>query len=95
MFGNEMFVPAALRVSLALAGGLSLIVVAERHHLRELSSGVLFKRWRTWDITAPLFGAATMVPGAFGFVFVMALSFKGLRNNAIFVGLSRHYCNSI
>ncbi|HJR46073.1 MAG TPA: phosphatidate cytidylyltransferase [Actinomycetota bacterium] len=91
MFGNELFIPAATRLTLALAGGLSLIVVAERHHLRELRTGVLFKRWRTWAITAPLFGAAVMGPGVLGVVFVMALSFQGLREYATIVGLPRAY----
>ena len=92
MFANEFFMPAAMRLSLALAGGLSLIVVAERHHLSELRTGVLFKRWRTWAITAPLFGAAVMGPGALGVAFVMALSFQGLREYATIVDLPKPYC---
>ena len=91
MFGNELFMPAAMRLSLALVGGLSLIVVAERHHLRDLTAGVLFKRWRTWAMTAPLFGAAVMGPGVLGVAFVMALSFQGLREYATIVGLPRAY----
>ena len=91
MFGNEMFVPAATRLSMALAGGLSLIIFAERHHLKELSARVLFKRWRTWAISAPLFGAAVMGPGALGVAFVMALSFQGLREYSTIVDLPRPY----
>lgn len=91
MFGNELFMPAAMRLSLALAGGLSLIVFAERHHLRDLSGGLLFTRWRTWAMTAPLFGAAVMGPGTFGVAFVMALSFQGLREYCTIVGLPRQY----
>lgn len=91
MFGNELFAPAAMRLSLALTGGLSLIVVAERHHLKDLTAGVLFKRWRTWAISAPLFGAAVMGPDAFGVAFVMALSFQGLREYATIVDLPRPY----
>ena len=91
MFTSEFFVPAATRVSLALAGGLGLIVVAERHHLRDLTARVLFLRWRTWAITAPLFGAAVMGPSALGVAFVMALSFQGLREYSDIVGLPRPY----
>src|SRR5688500_18082010 len=91
MFAGELFVPAATRLCLALAGGLGLIVFAERHRLKELTAGVLFKRWRTWAITAPLFGAAVMGPGALGVAFVMALSFQGLREYATIVDLPRPY----
>jgi phosphatidate cytidylyltransferase len=91
MFGSEFFAPAATRLSLALAGGLGLIVVAERHHLRELTRRVLFLRWRTWAMTAPLFGAAVMGPGAFGVAFVMALSLQALREYADIVELPQAY----
>lgn len=91
MFGSELFMPAAARVSLALAGGLGLIVFAERRHLRELTSRVLFLRWRTWAITAPLFGGAVMGPGALGVAFVMALSFQALREYAAIVELPKPY----
>ncbi len=95
MFGGELFVPAATRLSLALAGGLSLIVIAERRHLRELTSRVLFLRWRTWALSAPLFGAAAMGPVAFAVAFVMALSFQGMREYAALVGLDRRYARCL
>lgn len=91
MFGNEMFVPAALRLSASLAGGLGLIVLAERRHLRELTHRTLFLRWRTWAFSAPLFGAAAMGPLAFAVVFVMALSLQGLREYSSLVELPRRY----
>ena len=47
MFGGELFVPASIRLAAALAGGLGLILVVERHHLRELTNHVLFIHWRT------------------------------------------------
>jgi len=91
MFGNEMFVPAALRLSASLAGGLGLIVLVERRHLRDLTRRTLFLRWRTWALSAPLFGAAAMGPVAFAVVFVMALSFQGAREYAALVELPRRY----
>lgn len=90
-FAEGLLVPAAQRVSLALAGGLGLIVVAERHHLRDMTRRLLFVRWRTWAITAPLFGAAVMGPVWLGAVFVSALSFQGLREYAALVDLPRRY----
>lgn len=91
MFGNEMFVPAAIRLSASLAGGLGLIVLAERRHLRDLTRRTLFLRWRTWAFSAPLFGAAAMGPSAFAVVFVMILSFQGLREYARLVELPKRY----
>jgi phosphatidate cytidylyltransferase len=91
MFASDLFVPAATRLILALAGGLSLIVVAERRNVRELTKGVLFLRWRTWAFSAPLFGAAAMGPAALSVVFVMALSLQGLREFARLVDLPAPY----
>ncbi|MCA1833658.1 MAG: phosphatidate cytidylyltransferase [Actinomycetota bacterium] len=88
---DELFVPAAERVSLALAGGLGLVVAAERHHLKEMTSRVLFVRWRTWAITAPLFGTAVMGSRALAVAFVCAISLQGLREYAHLVELPVPY----
>ena len=91
MFASELFLPAAARLALALTGGLGMIVFAERHHLSELTHRTLFLRWRTWAISAPLFGAACMGPLPFAVVFVMALAFQGMREYAALVDLPRQY----
>jgi phosphatidate cytidylyltransferase len=91
MPASDLFVPAAARLVLALAGGLGLIVVAERHHLKELTGRVLFLRWRTWAISAPLFGAAAAGPLPLAVLFVMALSFQGMREYGSLVGLTPRY----
>jgi len=57
---NDLFIPAAERVSLALGGGLGAILILERHRLRTVARSTLFVRWRTWLVTAPVFGAAIM-----------------------------------
>lgn len=95
MFGNDLFVPAALRLTAALAGGLGLILVAERRHLRDLTKRVLFVRWRTWAMSAPLFGAAAMGPVELAVAFVMAISFQGMREYAALVDLPRPYRNAM
>jgi phosphatidate cytidylyltransferase len=95
MFANDLFVPAATRLVLALAGGLGAILIAERHHLRELTGRVLFLRWRTWAFSAPLFGAAAMGPAPFAVVFVMGLSFQGMREYAKLVDLPRSYRHAL
>lgn len=91
MFGNELFFPAALRLGASLAGGLGLIALAERRHLREMTRRTLFLRWRTWAFSAPLFGAAAMGPLEFAVVFVTALSLQGLREYSALVGLPARY----
>lgn len=85
---GDLFVPAAQRVTLALAGGLGAILVAERHRLRALSRSVLFVRWRTWVITTPIFGAAVMWSRWGALLFVSLLALQGMREYASLVGLS-------
>ena len=91
MPSEDLFVPAATRLSLALGGGLGAIVALERGRLRSLSQSVLFVRWRTWLITAPIFGAAVMWSRWCALVFVMALALQGMREYARIVELPRAY----
>jgi phosphatidate cytidylyltransferase len=91
VFTSDLFLPAATRLVFALTGGLSMIVLAERHHLREFTRRTLFLRWRTWAIGAPLFGAAAMGHLAFAVVFVMALALQGMREYAALVELPDRY----
>ena len=86
-----LLAPAVARGSLALGGGLAGIVAAERHHLREMTHRVLFVRWRTWAITAPLFGFAVMWSRWGALVFVSALAFQGMREYARLTDLPRRY----
>lgn len=88
---NDLLIPAAQRMSLALAGGLGAILVAERRHLRGLTGRTLFRRWRTWAISAPLFAAAVLWSPWTAAVLVGALSVQGLREYAALVGLPRTY----
>jgi phosphatidate cytidylyltransferase len=88
---DGLFVPAAMRVSIALGSALAAIVAVERRHLRELGDRVLFVRWRTWAITAPIFGFAAMGPAGAAVALVAALSFQGMREYATLVGLPKPY----
>ena len=88
---ESLFLPAAQRVTLALVGALGLIVAAERHNLRDLTRRVLFVRWRTWAVTAPIFGFAAMGPQGAGLALVMALSLQGMREYAALVALPKPY----
>lgn len=88
---DGLFVPAAQRVTIALAAALVAIVAAERRHLRELGRRVLFQRWKTWAVTAPIFGFAAMGPMGAAIGLVAALSFQGMREYAALVGLPKPY----
>ena len=84
---DELLLPAVERVSLALGGGLGAILAIERHHLREVTHRELFMRWRTWLITAPIFGAAVMWSRWGAVAFIAVLSVQALREYAEMVGL--------
>jgi phosphatidate cytidylyltransferase len=88
---ESLFFPAAQRVTIAMAGALALILAVERHHLRELTHRVLFVRWRTWAVTAPIFGFAAMGPRGAGLALVMALSLQGMREYAAMLELPKSY----
>lgn len=88
---SDLLIPSAQRVGLALAGGLGAVVLAERRRLRDLASSVLFVRWRTWAITAPIFGAAVLWSPWGSLALVSLLSWQGLREYGRIVGLPRPY----
>lgn len=86
-----MFAEPALRMGGALTCALGLIIVVERRNLSSLNQRTLFIRWRTWAITAPIFGAAVAGGRWAGVVFVAVLSTIGLREYANLVGLPPAY----
>jgi phosphatidate cytidylyltransferase len=88
---DGLFVPAAQRVTIALASALVAIVAAERRHLGQLGRRVLFLRWKTWAVTAPIFGFAAMGPVGAAVLLVAVLSFQGMREYAALVGLPKAY----
>ena len=90
---TDLVVVAGTRVSLALAGGLGLVMIAERRHLKEMTRRTLFLRWRTWAFSAPLFGAAAMGPVAIAAVFVALLSLQGVREYARLAAVPKPYRN--
>jgi phosphatidate cytidylyltransferase len=88
---DGLFLPAAERVTIALASALGLILAVERRHLRDLWGRVLFVRWRTWVVTAPIFGYAAMGPKGIAVGFVALLSFQALREYAALTALPNPY----
>lgn len=88
---NALMPEGAIRMSIALGGALGLVVVAERRHLREMPRRVLFVRWRTWAITAPIFGGAVTGGRWAAVAFVTVLAAVGMREYARMVGLPAPY----
>jgi len=88
---DGLAVEGATRMSLALGGTLGLIAIAERRHWKEMTRRVLFVRWRTWAITAPIFGLAVMGGRWAAVAFVEALTIVGLREYARIVNLPKRY----
>ena len=89
MTGRELLLTGAMRIGVALAVALAMIVVVEvrRGALRTIATSTLFIRWRTWALAAPLFLAAVAVPAAC-VLFVIALAVQGVREFSGLVGLA-------
>jgi len=83
--------PAVERIGAVLASGLGAIVVAGRRRGRPLTSGVLFLRWRTWLVAAPLYLAAIAWSPWTALGFVIALSVQGAREYSGIVALAPPY----
>lgn len=92
---SALFARSALTVSATLAGTLGLIVVAERHHLRELPRRVLFVRWRTWLLTAPLYGLAVVGGTWSSVLFVEVLAAVAIVEYARMTRLPAAYRNAL
>lgn len=93
--GADLFIPAAQRLTFALGGALGAIVLVERHRLRGLMSNVLFVRWRTWLVTAPIYGAAVMWSRWGALAFVVALATIGSVEYSRLVGLPKAYARTL
>ncbi len=76
---TELLFPVAARVAAALAGGMTLVLAAERKHLRTLGTRVLWLRWKTWAVTAPIFGIAATGPRALSILFTAAVGIQACR----------------
>jgi phosphatidate cytidylyltransferase len=57
---NSLFLPTAYAFSGVLAVGLGAIIAAERGRIGRIARSVLFQRWRTWVVIAPVFGLAVL-----------------------------------
>jgi phosphatidate cytidylyltransferase len=92
---SALFARSALTVSATLAGSLGLIAVAERRHLREFTGRVMFVRWRTWLITAPIYGLAVVGGTWSSVLLVEVLAAVAMIEYARMTGLPARYRNAL
>lgn len=59
-FADPLFAPTLVLVLGVLGGGLSLVLLLVHGDLTRLRSSVLFARWATWAVIAPLYTGAIL-----------------------------------
>jgi len=90
-FVNPLFLPTVYRWTGLLGVALMALLVLLRHRAGRLRDEVLFLRWRTWAIIAPIYLFAILGGSLATVVLVMALTIQGLREYARLVGLAPPY----
>lgn len=88
---SDLFIPAARVLGILFGATLLALLLIYRLNVTRLWQSVLFQRWRTWAVIAPVYGLAMLaglVPAA---LLVSALVFQGLREFASLVELPRPY----
>ena len=88
---SELFLPTAYRLAGLLGGILVALLFLARNRLRRLNEDVLFQRWRTWVVIAPIYLFAVLSGPITTLLLVTFLVFQGLREYARLVGLPRNY----
>jgi phosphatidate cytidylyltransferase len=88
---DPLFWPTARLLGGILVGGLLLLLVVERRHLRELRRRVLFQRWAVWATIAPLYSLAVLSGSLVMLGLVSLLVGQALREYARLVGLPALY----
>lgn len=70
-------------------GSLLALLITVRGHIDRLSTSVLFQRWRTWLVIAPIFSAVVLAGPWAVAVFAAVLAVQGSREYAALVALRR------
>ena len=75
-----------------LLGSILLVqVVLVRFRVSRLKGNVLFQRWRTWAVIAPVYAFAVLSGELTTLLLITVLVFQGLREYAALVGLPTSY----
>ena len=88
---SDLFLPTIFRLGGLLGGALVVLLVLSRGNPRRLMNNVLFQRWKTWAIIAPIYLLAVL-SGEFPTTLMVTLLIAlGLREYASLVGLPTNY----
>jgi phosphatidate cytidylyltransferase len=85
---SPLFLPVVGSLGGLLAAALAALALVERGRLAE---SVLFRRWRTWAVIAPVYVLGVLSGPLVAVLFVGALSLLALREYAALVGLPGRY----
>jgi phosphatidate cytidylyltransferase len=88
---NVLLAPTVYRLGPILGVTLVVLLFAARHRLRHLWDNVLFQRWRTWAVIAPIYLLAILSGQVPTLLLVTFLTVQGLREYAQLVGLPTRY----
>jgi len=90
-FDHLLFLPTATRLAGFLGVGIIVLLIVERHHLREFGSNILFRRWRTWLVIAVVYVLGTL-SGPFPLVLLVGgMTFQALREYSFLAGMPADY----
>lgn len=88
---HPLFMPTVIHLGAFLAIGLAVLLIVERHRLREFGSNVLFRRWRTWLMIAVVYVSGTLSGPLPIVLLVGGMTFQALREYAQLSGLPGDY----
>lgn len=90
-FADPLFLPTLARWGGLLALALAGLLVATRKRSGSLADEVLFLRWRTWALIAPIFLLCILGGVLPRLLLILGLTLQGLREYAHLVGLPVAY----
>lgn len=88
---SELFLPTVYSVGGLLAFALVALLLRSKGRWSGLKDDVLFHRWRTWAVIAPVYVSAVLGGQVPTLIMVSMLILQGLHEYARLVGLSRNY----
>lgn len=88
---SALLLPTAYRLAALLGAILPVLLFLSRRRLRQLNQDVLFRRWRTWTLIAPIYLLAVLSGQVTTLLLVTFLTVQGLREYAHLVGLPTRY----
>lgn len=88
---TELFLPTAYTVGGMLAVALAVLVIRHRGRWNGLKNDVLFYRWRTWSVIAPVYALAVLGGQVPTVLMVSLLIVQGLREYGRLVELPPPY----